>query len=215
VLDTGHGEPLVETHCYPSGGYFVENPGWLSGGARRWAIDLLGLVDDDELDRCAASAPPGADGVVFVPALAGAMSPVWRPGARATLHGLTAAHTRAHVARAVLEGLAFATRDVVARLRRLVPSTTRVVALGGGARSQLWMQIRADALDLPHLHSPVIDSAPLGAALIASVACGWYGDLASAARSVPAPVLAATPQRDPLLREAYARYATLVDTLVR
>ncbi|MEO7734167.1 MAG: FGGY family carbohydrate kinase, partial [Kofleriaceae bacterium] len=73
------GEPMVETHAAPAGGFFVENPGWMSGGAVRWASQLLGLPDDAALDALAAAAPPGADGVTFVPALAGAMTPVWRP----------------------------------------------------------------------------------------------------------------------------------------
>ena len=116
---------MVETHAYPTGAFFVENPGWLSGGAVRWATRLLGLASDAELDQLAATAPPGADGVTFIPALAGAMTPVWRATARGTLHGLAAAHDRAHVARAVLEGLAFAARDVVDRLADARPTDRR------------------------------------------------------------------------------------------
>src|SRR5439155_16519825 len=90
-------EPMVETHAYPSGGFFVENPGWMSGGVVRWATQLLGLASDAELDALADKAPPGAGGVTFVPALTGAMTPVWRSAARGTLHGLGAEHDRSHV----------------------------------------------------------------------------------------------------------------------
>src|SRR5690606_24960365 len=76
VLDRVTAEPMVETHCYPTGGFFVENPGWLSGGAVRWATRLLGLADDAAFDAAAATAPSGAGGLTFVPALAGAMTPV-------------------------------------------------------------------------------------------------------------------------------------------
>lgn len=210
VLDRAAAEPMVETHAYPSGGYFVENPGWLSGGALRWAIELLGLAGDRALDELAASVPDAA-GVTFVPALAGAMTPVWRPFATATFHGLTARHTRAHVAHALLEGLAFGCRDVVDRLRALGLAPTEVVVLGGGARSQIWAQIRADVLGLPHRLASPSHSCALGAAAIALVAAGAYPELAAAARRIPpaTTVIQPTASRD----AAYRRYRLLADTL--
>src|SRR6266545_4800325 len=68
---------LVETHGYAAPGFFIENPGWLSGGAVAWLRALIGAADDEELDRWAATAPPGAGGVTFLPALSGAMAPEW------------------------------------------------------------------------------------------------------------------------------------------
>ena len=131
-----------------------------------------GCASDAELDALAATAPPGADGVTFVPALAGAMTPVWRPHARGTLHGLAAAHDRAHVARAVLEGLAFACRDVVERLVALgLPRATRR-ARRRRRRASVWTQIRADALGLPHHVAARTDTCAVGAAMIAAVAVG-------------------------------------------
>ena len=103
-----------------------------------WAVELLGLRDAAALDALAAAAPPGAGGVTFVPALAGAMTPVWRPHARGTLHGLAAGHGRELVARAILEGLAFAARDVVERLVAMGLPAERVLVLGGGAASAVW-----------------------------------------------------------------------------
>ena len=205
-------EPMVETHAYPAGGYFVENPGWLSGGAVRWAVGMFGFANDGELDAAAASAPPGADGVTFVPALAGAMTPVWRSQARGTLHGLTAAHDRSHVARAILEGLAFACRDVAQRLVALGLPARDVVVLGGGARSRVWLQIRADALGLRHRVAARTDTCPVGAAMIAAVGAGWLPDLAAAAALAPAHSAATVPQRS--LDEAYERYRDLVMRLV-
>jgi xylulokinase len=205
------GEPMVETHAYPSGGFFVENPGWMSGGVVRWATQLLGLGSDAELDGLAATAPPGAGGVTFVPALTGAMTPVWRAGARGTLHGLSAEHDRSHVARAVLEGLAFACRDVAARLTAMGLPLREAVVLGGGGRSRVWTQIRADALGLPHHVAARTDTCAIGAAMIAAVAAGAVPDLRAAATHVPRPQVAAVPQGD--LDAAYARYHTLVATL--
>jgi xylulokinase len=211
VLDRVTGEPMVETHAYPTGAFFVENPGWLSGGAVRWAVRMLGLTGDAELDALAATAPPGAGGVTFVPALAGAMTPVWRPHARGTLHGLAAGHDRAHVARAVLEGLAFATRDVVERLAALGLAGDRVLLLGGGARSRVWAQLRADVLGIAHQVATRTDTCPIGAAMIASVAAGLHTDLVAAAALIPAPIDAFTP--GPPLDEPYERYRRLVTQL--
>ena len=205
-------EPMVETHAYPAGGFFVENPGWLSGGAVRWAAAMFGFASDAELDAAAASAPPGAGGVTFVPALAGAMTPVWRAAARGTLHGLTAAHDRSHVARAILEGLAFACRDVVQRLIALGLPAQDVVVLGGGGTSRVWLQIRADALGLRHRVAARTDTCPVGAAMIAAVAAGGLPDLASAAALAPAHSAATAPQRS--LDEAYERYREVVMRLV-
>ncbi len=205
-------EPMVETHAYPTGAYFVENPGWLSGGAVRWAAALMGLGSDAELDALAASAPPGAGGITFVPALAGATTPVWRPHARGTFHGLGASHDRSHLARAVLEGLAFACRDVVERLASLGLAPDRVLVLGGGSRSRVWAQIRADVLGKPHdlAHDP--DTCPVGAAMLAAVAAGLHPDLASAAAQIPQPTQTCEPAAE-RVDAPYARYQRLVTQL--
>jgi xylulokinase len=210
ILDDA-AEPMLETHAYPSGAFFVENPGWLSGGAVRWATRLLGLASDAELDALAETAPPGAGGVTFFPALAGAMTPVWRPHARGTLHGLAAAHGREHIARAILEGLAFAERDVVDRLVALGLPAASVLVLGGGGRSRVWTQIRADALGRPHEVAARSDTCAIGAAMIAAVAVGLVVDLATAARTAPPPAATISP-RDAdadAYADSYERYRTL------
>ncbi len=213
VLDRAAAEPMVETHVAPAGGFFIENPGWLSGGALRWATRILGLGSEAELDAFAAAVPPGADGVTFIPALAGAMTPVWRPHARGTFHGLAASHDRAHLARAVLEGLAFACRDVVERLVALGLPVRDVLLLGGGARSTVWAQLRADTLGRTHHVSARIDTCPIGAAMIAAVAVGLVPDLATAAALIPSPVRSFTPGPRAALEVAYRRYQTLVSHL--
>ncbi|MDB4956691.1 MAG: hypothetical protein JWO36_4260 [Myxococcales bacterium] len=204
-------EPMVETHAFPTGAYFIENPGWLSGGAVRWAVRMLGLGSDAELDALAAAAPPGAGGITFLPALAGAMTPIWRPDARATLHGLAAGHDRGHIARAILEGLAFAARDVAERLASLGIPAREVLVLGGGARSRVWMQLRADALAIPHHVAARADSCPVGAAMIAAVAAGIMPSLDAAAACAPPAAATFTPQDS--LDEAYERYCRLVGQL--
>jgi len=148
-----------------------------------------------------------------VPALAGAMTPVWRPHARGTFHGLAASHDRAHLARAVLEGLAFACRDVVERLATLGLTAPRVLLLGGGARSRVWSQLRADVLGLPHDVAAHTDTCPIGAAMIAAVAAGIHRDLAAAAAQLPPPAATFAPS-GARLDEPYARYQRLVAQLL-
>jgi xylulokinase len=112
---------LVETHAYPGGACFLENPGWLSGGAVAWLCDLLGIDGFGALDAAAAAAPIGAEGLSFIPALTGAMAPEWNADARGCFYGLTPSHGRSHFARALLEGCAFARRCGHAGLRGVGP----------------------------------------------------------------------------------------------
>ncbi|MGH7185207.1 MAG: xylulokinase, partial [Pseudomonadota bacterium] len=156
---------LVETHAYPGGAYFLENPGWLAGGAVAWLCDLLGVEGFDKLDAEAAMAPPGADGVTFIPALNGALAPEWHANARGCFYGLTPSHGRPHLARAIMEGCAFAMRDVADRLRDMGVEVHHLLLLGGGARSRLWPQIRADVAGMPALVPRRVDTSPVGAAM--------------------------------------------------
>jgi xylulokinase len=199
---------LVETHAYPAGGWLVENPGWLAGGALAWLGALARFPDAAALDAAAAATPPGADGVTFLPALSGAMAPEWNAAARGAWTGLTAGHGAGHLARAVLEACAHAMRDVVDRLGGLGVAATSLLLLGGGARSALWAQIRADVSGLPVARAAHADPCPIGAALLAAVAVGAAPDLAAAAARIPAAVPVAEPR--PAHREAaeaaYRRY---------
>lgn len=209
------GERLVETHPYPAGGFFVENPGWLSGGAVVWLMDLLGIAECATFDTLAAKAPPGADGLLFLPALTGAMAPRWNAEARGCFYGLTPAHGASHMARALLEGTGFAMRDVIGRLRALGAAPASIAMMGGGSRSRLWAQIRADVAGLPvtlprHAHASL-----LGAAMLAGVAGGSFSGIAQA--TALAPGLSARMEPDPdadrLLEQAYGRYRQLYESL--
>jgi xylulokinase len=206
---------LVETHAYPGGAYFLENPGWLSGGAATWLCELLGIDGFGALDAAAAAAPIGADGLIFIPALTGAMAPEWHADARGCFYGLTAAHGRPHLARALLEGCAFAMRDVADRLQEMGAEFGAILLLGGGARSRLWAQMRADILGLPALVPSRVDTSPVGAAMLAAVASGLVVDLRTAAemaQEAMAPVLPVAANRG-AYQEAYSRYRRLFDSL--
>ncbi len=206
---------LVETHAFAAPGFFIENPGWLSGGAVAWLRTLLGADSDEELDRWAEGAPPGAGGVTFLPALSGAMAPRWVPSARGCFYGLSLGHEHGHMARALLEGCAFAMRDVVDRLTELGVPAGAIRLVGGGARSRTWSQIRADLLGRPVEVSGVVDACPVGAAMLAAVAAGLAPDptAASASAAGAAEVVEPDPRRHAAYQDAYDRYRDLFDAL--
>jgi len=143
------------------------------------------------------------------------MAPEWIAAARGCFYGLTSAHGCGHLARAVLEGCAFAMRDVLHRLQEMEVAVGSILLLGGGARSRLWAQIRADLTGLPVVVPAVVDASPLGAAVLAAVAAGLQPDLLEAARRVATE--AATIEPHPGCRqaydEAYGTYRKLFDSL--
>jgi xylulokinase len=205
---------LVETHAYPAGGYFVENPGWLSGGAVTWLMGVLDIANFKQFEAAAAAAPSGSEGLVFLPALTGAMAPEWHAEARGCFYGITARHGRSHFARALLEGCGFAMRDVVERLTSLgaVPKTANIIA--GGSRSGLWAQIRSDILNLPVTIADTPHTSPIGAALLAGVASGEIPSLAMACKGLPKPSRLIRPSaRSQALEDSYGRYRSLFTSL--
>src|SRR5207248_11623189 len=116
----------------------------------RWFRDQFGLGATDggdpyeTLTAEAAKVPPGSDGVIWTPYLMGERTPHLDPHARAALVGLTASHTRAHVVRAILEGVAFSLRDTFEIFKEMKVPIKEIRLGGGGARSKLWRQIQAD-----------------------------------------------------------------------
>lgn len=208
---------LVETHPHAAPDrWLLENPGFVSGGARRWLAESVLCVTPERATELAAQAPAGSDGLVFIPALGGAVTPRWNDRARGTFHGLRLGHDQRHLARAVLEGCAFALRDLVDRLDELGLAGERVRILGGGARDALWPSIKADVTGrvMERLAEP--EATALGGAVLAAVGAGWYPDVASAAAASAriAPELAEPdPTRHAIYREAYARYRAIFDAL--
>lgn len=196
---------VTEAHPHASpDGWLLENPGWLSGGAYRWFRDQLGAAELAEatatgtdvyelLNDAAAAVPPGAGGVLWVPALAGATAPEWNPDARAAWFGLTAAHGRAHLTRALLEGNAFALRDVIDAMRAAGLVPTGLVCVGGGARGDLLLSIRADVTGLPVTRPEDVETTARGAAMLAAVGAGLHADVQAAAKHM------AGPRREPIL----------------
>ena len=122
-----------------------------TGRAIDWfRTDILGGADSTEaLLEEAAATPPGADGVVFLPYLAGERSPIWDPTARGAFVGLTLGHGRGHLARAILEASALAIRHVAEPMLAAGVDVDEMRVCGGPARSETWNQIKADVTGLP------------------------------------------------------------------
>jgi xylulokinase len=197
-------EALVETHAHAAPDrWLVEHPGFVSAGSVRWLAEDMLRCSQADIFRLAAEAPAGAGGVRFVPALGGATTPRWNANVFGAFAGLTAGHDRRHLARAVLEGSAFAVRDVVERLDVLGLRGDTIRVVGGGARDRAWLQMRADATGrrVERLCEP--EATALGAALAAAVAVGWFPDLDAAA--------AATLRTDPAVCEPDASLRAVYD----
>ena len=206
---------LVETHGFLGDRYFVSNPGWLSGGAVTWFLSTFGVSSPAAMSELASTVMAGSDDLLFLPALSGAMAPRWIAGARGAFYGLTSFHGKAACARAVLEGCAFAMRDVVDRLSELGIATRRIRLSGGGARSRVWAQIRADVSGRPVEIASAADASPLGAAILAATAIGLANSVQEAAERLAGRIETIDP--DPVAGEiydrSYQRYRTLFDAL--
>jgi xylulokinase len=185
-----------------------------AAGSFRWLRDLLG-GEYEALLAGAEAAPPGSDGLLFAPYLAGERTPHADPDVRGAFVGLTFAHDRGALARAVLEGVAYGLRDCLEVLRELGIEATVGRASGGGARSELWLRIVASVLDLPLELTAVEEGAAYGAALLAGVAAGEWADPQEAVAACVR--VRATVEPDPAWREAYRdryeRYRALYPAL--
>ena len=138
----------------------------------------------DEIDRWAAAVPPGADGLIILPFLTGERSPYWNAAARGVVFGLSLAHHRGHLVRAMLEGIGYRMRSILDALTEVAGPVSEVRAAGGFVGSPVWMQIVADVLDQP-LHLPVTQEASaLGAAMLAMRATGHVERFAELLRFV-------------------------------
>jgi xylulokinase len=185
-----------------------------AGGAFSWyrdqlARELAGAADADlRLDEEAASVPPGAEGVTFLPYLQGERTPHRDAAARGAFTGLSLAHTRAHLTRAVLEGICFALRDSVSILRELGMAPDHLLLTGGGARSPFVRRLQAEVFGVPVTTVNREEGPAYGAALLAAVGVGAFPDLAAAARATlaRAPLEHPDPQAHAAYREPYARF---------
>jgi xylulokinase len=218
----------VHTFCHAvPGRWHVMGVTQAAGLSLRWFRDTFGTAipaaeanEDgrdpyDRLCREAAASPPGSEGVLWAPYLMGERTPHLDPNARAALVGLAATHTRAHVVRAILEGVAFSLRDSFEIFQEMGVPVESVRLGGGGARSPLWRQIQADIYGRAVGVLEAEEGAAFGAALLAGVGAGvWASVDAACSQAVR---VASKTEPDPasatLLNRQYAAYRALYPAL--
>jgi xylulokinase len=186
-----------------------------SGGSLSWWREQVGGADFDTLVAEASAVPAGAEGLIFLPYLTGERTPHLDPHARGAFVGLALAHGRGHLTRAVMEGVLFSLRDGLEIMRGLGTPDDDLRAVGGGARSPLWMQLQADVYGRP-IRRTVIDEGPAyGAALLGGVAAGAFADVQEASERVRlrAEVTEPDPERARRYDELYEVYTSLYPAL--
>ncbi len=190
VWDEPVSDPAGPVYAMPH----ITGRGWIIGGA----LSSGGLLLDwfarrfyshltrpfAEIEKEARSVPAGAEGVIILPYLVGERWPLFDPHARGVFFGLAESHTRAHLARAVLESVAFAIRHVCEAIETTGARIEDVRIAGRAAHNEVWSQIKADVLGQPVLIPEIADSGLLGAAIIAGWGVGWFSDLAQATTSM-------------------------------
>jgi xylulokinase len=208
---------LVETHAHADSRlWLIENPGFVSGGSILWYSNNIARQNSfDDLAPEAERIPPGSDGLVFLPCLSGAMTPTWNGNARGVFFGLSMKHGRAHLNRAVFEGCAYGLRDIVDRFGALGLGGEEVRLVGGGAKSALWCQIKADVTGRVLRTLKNSEATATGAAMLAGVAEGTYASLDDAAERLVELGDTYEPRAESKVAydEAYALYRTVYAAL--
>jgi xylulokinase len=210
---------LVETHCHADPDlWLLENPGFVSGANYRWFRDQFSVQEVARaaqegvdaytlLNSAAETVPPGSDGLIMLPCLMGAMAPTWNALARGTFMGFTLAHHREHFCRAILEGSAYAMRDITDQMLRMGLPLEEIRVVGGGARSALWRQIKADVTGLPVSITNTVETTALGAGILALAGSGLVSTLDEAAKLTT--YVVETRQPDPKNHALYEEYYQL------
>jgi len=190
-LDTPRFDRRFMNRCHVAPDRWLAMGAMLSPGAAvSWLRDEI-LRDQARgeawLDDLAGASPPGARGVIFLPYMQGERSPIWDPNARGVFFGLTLATAATDLTRAVLEGTAFGLRQNLEIAEGLLGRPVdRIVVTGGGARSQVWNQIKADVLLREIVTLDTSETAVLGAAMLAGIGAGVFADARDAVRRVAA-----------------------------
>ncbi len=186
-----------------------------AAGSLQWYRDTLAPGEKfDDLLAPAAAIDPGSDGLVFLPYLSGERTPYPDPLARGAFVGLTVRHSKAHMTRAVLEGVAFSLKDCFGLMENAnLPAQLQVRASGGGARSLIWRQIIADAIGASLVTTNSTEGAAFGAALLAAVGAGVFPDVATACKTAIHTGDATEPQNPAAYGQAYKNYRALYPAL--
>ena len=187
-----------------------------AAGSLQWYHDTLApQVSFDDLVNEATDIPAGSEGLLFLPYLSGERTPYPDPLARGAWVGLTLRHTRAHLTRAVLEGVAFGIKDSFTLIQNAgLGKIDQVRISGGGARSHLWRQIMADVLGVELVTVNTIEGAAFGAALLAEVGAGIFKNVPDAcAANIQITGRTSPTQATRIYQDYYPRYRALYPAL--
>jgi len=200
--------------------------GQTAGMALRWFRDQFfaaetaralqdGVDPYDVITAPAAQVSAGSNGLVALPHLEGAFCPEFNPNARAVFFGATLRHTRAHFVRAILESVAYMLRKNLEIVEQIGGPVGEIRSTGGGARSMLWLQIKADVLQRSITPVAIEEASCLGAAMLGAVATGYYRSFedASAAMVQVRPLIQPNPANAAAYQDGYKTYVELYDRL--
>lgn len=158
--------------------YALEGSIYVGGSVVQWIRDGLGFIKSSSEIEELASTVPDSGGVYFVPALTGLAAPYWDPYARGLICGITRGTTRAHIARAALDGIAFQTYDIAqAMAKDMNAPLTELKVDGGASRNNLLMQFQANLLGINVVRPKITETTALGAAYLAGLAVGYWKDI--------------------------------------
>jgi xylulokinase len=209
----------LHTFCHAvPGRWHVMGVTQAAGLSMRWFRDELAAgaaLTYDEMTAEASRVAPGADGVLWAPYLMGERTPHCDPNARAALVGLAASHTRGHVVRAVMEGVAFSLRESLVILAEMGVPAARIRLGGGGARSTLWRQIQADVYGAAVDVAKADEGAAYGAAILAAVGINRFPSVDAACDALVAAGEETRPRPDvaALMNERFDAYRRLYPAL--
>lgn len=205
-------EGRVHLFCHADGGYHLLGVTLAAAGSLRWYRDTFAPQSDyAELMALAERSPAGARGVLFIPHLAGERSPYLDPGARGAWVNLSLAHGQPDLIRALLEGVALSLKAVHQVMAPLAAVNT-LTATGGGAKSNLWLQILADALQVKLVVPEAEEGAAYGAALLAIVGTG-AASLQTVLQQVAANKKTIDPDSQSIYNELFQKFQVLYQSL--
>lgn len=192
--------------------YALEGSAFVAGAAVQWLRDGLQFFESAAEVEAMAQSVPDSGGVVVVPAFVGLGAPHWRPNARGSITGLTRGTTRAHIARATLEGIALQNVDI---LRAMEGDSGRSLAIlkvdGGAAANNLLMQFQCDVLGVAISRPELLETTAIGAALLAGLGCGLWPSKAAIAKTLPEERAFRPTMTPELVQDHLARWAKAID----
>lgn len=192
-------ENRLHTFCHSNGMWHVMGVMLSASSCLKWWVEEVCQLDDSSFGQLldeAEQIPPGSDGLIFLPYLMGERTPYSDPCARGSFIGLNMMHHRAHMTRAILEGVSFGLRDSLEIIREQNIPIQTLRLNGGGAKSLLWRQILADIFDLQVEIVNSVDGPAFGAAILAAVGVGTFNSVEDACDRLIEPVWSTEPDSE-------------------